>query len=44
MVEVAKPHLGETRPAHVLGEATYSLEGVRDQVNPKSVELEGRFL
>jgi intron-binding protein aquarius len=30
VVEVAKPNLGETRPAHVLGEATYSLEGVRD--------------
>ena len=44
VVEVAKPHLGETRPAHVLGEATYSLEGVRDQVNPRSKELEGRLL
>ena len=30
VVEVAKPNLGETRPAHVLGEATYSLEGLRD--------------
>jgi len=30
VVEVAKPNLGETRPAHVLGEATYSLDGVRD--------------
>jgi intron-binding protein aquarius len=38
VVEVAKPNLGETRPAHVLGEATYSLEGVRDQALRKEWE------
>jgi len=31
VVEVAKPNLGETRPAHVLGEVSYSLQGIRDQ-------------